>query len=164
MTRENPEVLCARLDHLSKVEGLWRAIAKECNPNDETAPSQAVEGLNRALQDFNFLESESFWLLLAQIDGRPVGYLTAVRIPKADERMGVLYIDELYVLNEYRRCGAGSALIGEVCRIGQELGFWRVRLNADQGNAEVCAFYEGNGFEHSGDGFFQKGIRKKSTE
>jgi GNAT superfamily N-acetyltransferase len=90
-----------------------------------------------------------------------VGYLTAVRIPKPDQRIGVLYIDELRVLTAYRRRGIGSALVQEVCDLGYDLGFWRVRLNADQDDSGVCAFYEKNGFKHGGDGFFEKKIPGK---
>ncbi len=96
--------------------------------------------------------------MLARLDGNLVGYLTAVRIPKADDRIGVLYIDELYVLKAYRRRGVGSTLGQEICKIGQELEFWRIRLNADEGNPTACAFYEANGFSHRGNGFFQKPV------
>lgn len=161
MTNGSIEVIRARSSHLSDVEDLWRDIAREVEPNDEAAPAREVEGLNRSLQAFDFLESDSFWLLIARSGDKPIGYLTTVRIPKPDKRMGVLYIDELHVLKEHRRRGAGSALVQEVCDIVQELGFWRVRLNADQNDPGVCAFYEANGFKHSGDGFFQKEIPKK---
>jgi ribosomal protein S18 acetylase RimI-like enzyme len=92
------------------------------------------------------------------VGGDPVGYVTTVRIPKADDRIGVLYIDEIYVLKAHRRRGIGSVLVQEVCRIGQELGLWRVRLHADENDPGICAFYEANGFRHSGNGFFQRQI------
>lgn len=153
-------VLQAKPEHLAEIEALWRSIARESNPEDDRAPYREVKGLYRSLQTFNLLESDSFWLFLARVDGNPVGYLTTVRIPKADDRIGVLYIDELYVLETYRRRGVGSALVQEVCRIGQELTFWRVRLNADENDPGVCAFYETNGFRHGGNGFFQRQISR----
>lgn len=158
MDEPHIEVLQAGPEHLAEVEDLWRAIARESNPKDDNAPSREVRGLHRSLQRFDWLGSDSFWLLLARVDGSPVGYSTTVRIPKADDRIGVLYIDELCVLEAHRRHGVGSALVQEVCRIGRELGFWRIRLNADENDPGVCAFYEANGFRHGGNGFFQRQI------
>ena len=152
------EILHVKSEHLAQVEELWRAIARESDPGDDERPTREVRGLHRSLQRFDFLGSDSFWLLLASVDGNPVGYVTTVRIPKADERTGVLYIDELHVLEAYRRRGVGSALVQAVCKIGQALGFWRVRLNADENDPGVCAFYEANGFRHRGNGFFQRQI------
>ena len=158
MARSSTDILHAKSEHLAAIEGLWRTIAAEHTSTDEMVLSRVVDGLRSSLHGFNLLESASFWLLLARKDGIPAGYLTTVRIPKADHRKGVLYIDELYVLQGYRRCGIGSSLLREVYRLGQELGFWRIRLNADQNDAGVCSFYEANGFSHGGDGFFQRPI------
>ena len=162
MTENQIDILLARSENLSEVEELLRAMAKESNPDNATTPSREVEGFHLSLQKFNFLQSDSFWFLLARLRNGPTGYLTAIRIPKADDRIGVIYIDELHVLKGYRRCGVGSALVQEACRIGQALGFWRIRLNADQNDSGVCSFYEANGFTHAGDGFFQKPISTKN--
>jgi GNAT superfamily N-acetyltransferase len=152
------QVVRARSEQVSQIEALWRAIARESEPGDKGAPSREVRGLHTSLRGYDFLATDSFWLLLGQVDNRPVAYLTAVRIPKPDARLGVLYIDELYVLTAFRRRGIGSALVGQACHIARELGLWRVRLNADQHDPGVVAFYEANGFTHSGDGFFQKRV------
>jgi GNAT superfamily N-acetyltransferase len=154
------EIVPATSQHLLEIQDLWHAIAQESEPNDENASAHAVQGLNQSMQRFDFFASDAFWLLLARLDGKPVGYLTAVRIPKADDRIGVLYIDELYVVQAYRRLGIGSALVKGACSIGQELGYWRVRLNADPNDPRVHAFYRASGFSDDGHGFFQKQIHQ----
>lgn len=158
MSHNTIEIATARVEDLPAVKALFQAIEKEHNPDHNKAPLRAVMGIETSRQAFDFLASTSFWLLLARIDERPVGYLTVVRVPKLDDRIGVLYIDELYVLSPYRRQGVGSALIESVSEIGRNLGYWRVRLNADETDEGVCLFYEGNGFKHSGNGFFEKSI------
>ena len=158
MTDLGIEVFDARSEHLAVVDDLWRRIANEVEPNNKASPAREVQGLKRSLREFDFLESDSFWFLIAALGRKPVGYLTAARIPKADRRLGVLYVDELYVLTAYRCRGVGSALVGKVCTIGLELGYWRVRLKADQNDPRACSFYETIGFNQDGDGFFQRPI------
>jgi GNAT superfamily N-acetyltransferase len=158
MSHNTIEILIASSAELSAVIELFQSIEKEYNPTDNQAPLRAVKGIKASRRAFDFLGSTSFWLLLARKDDRLTGYLTVVRIPKLDNRLGVLYIDELYVLSQYRRQGLGSALLEKVSEIGRQLSYWRVRLKADQTDESVCLFYERNGFTHSGDGFFEKNI------
>ena len=137
---------------------LFRAIEAEEWPGRTDAPDLAEKGFGVSRESFDFLSSDSFWLLGAELDGKLVSYASVVRIPKADARRGTLYIDELYVLRAHRRQGLASALLGAVHQLARDLRFWRIRLNADPDDTAVRAFYESLGYHDNGDGFFQRDV------
>ena len=91
--------------------GLLRAIEAEVRPHDPTAATQAESGVRASLKQFDFTQSDSCWIVLAEVSGSPAGYAAAVRIPKADARTGFVFVDELYVLHAYRRSGVATALL-----------------------------------------------------
>ncbi len=58
-------------------------------------------------------------VLLARIGSAPVGYLTAAVIPKLDQRLGVLYVDELWVAPPHRSAGIARAMLSAAAaRVG----------------------------------------------
>ena len=161
MSRCEVSVIRADAKDTSCVIGLFREIEAEEEPNHPEAQELAEKEFNQSLMYFNFLQSDSFWVLLGQRDGKTVGYATVVRIPKVDARLGVLYVDEVYVLKPYRRKEVGTALFQEIYRMAQAFGYWRIRLNADPADPIVRSFYESLGFKDSGNGFFEKKVEHK---
>lgn len=133
--------------NLAEFDAFLRRDAAQSQPENPDAPRAFVDGLHGSLEAFDFLASNSHWLLAAEIDGQYVGYLTAVRIHKADERVAVLFVDELMVLDEYRRRGVASALWREVHLLAQETGAWRIRLCVDPDNVAAREFYRSVGLE-----------------
>ena len=96
---------------LQKLEQLWRDIEREEHPGDGEAQERAVREARLSLSVFDYLDSDSFWIFAAEADHRYVGYAAAARIPKADARVGFLYIDELYVLADYRNRGHATRIM-----------------------------------------------------
>lgn len=131
------------------VKSLLREIETETQSDGLCAQRLAEAGLDHSLASFDSLTSDSFWLLLALVADTPVGYATLVRMPKADVRVAVLYLDEIHVLKQHRRCGVASALIHEAEAITREIGAWRMRLLVDPGNDAARRLYASLGFDES---------------
>lgn len=71
-------------------------------------------------------------LAVVAFDGeRVVGGLTAYLLRKFEQERSEIYIYDLAVAEERRRQGVATALVGEVRRIGREVGAWTVFVQAD---------------------------------
>jgi GNAT superfamily N-acetyltransferase len=134
---------------LRKFEEFLRRDAAQAEPGDSDAPQAFVHGFRKSLKRFDFLSSESHWLVAAELDGQYVGYFTAVRVHKADGRAAVLFVDEIMVLAKYRRRGVGRALWREIECIARQIGAWRIRLCVDSGNEIAREFYGGLGLQET---------------
>lgn len=156
-TAAHVSVVRAQAQDLVLVKDLFREIDREAG--EALVPRGFVEqadGIEASLRHHDFTRSDAFWIWLARAGPAWAGYATAARIPKLDRRVGVLYLDEIYVLQRFRRLGAGSALLDAVFTLARELGCWKIRLNADRTRRGLRRFYERNGFRDDQDGFFQK--------
>jgi len=147
--REAIRIVRVRREDLPKLEDFLRKDATQAHPDDPAAPQAFVDGVRKSLDSLDFLSSDSHWLLAAEIDGDYVGYLNAVRIHKADGRIAVLYVDELMVLNVFRRRGVATALWEEVHRLAREIGAWRIRVTVDPDNDGARQFYRSVGLRES---------------
>ena len=128
-------------EDLPKFEEFLKKDALQEETVSHTASRRFVAGLYESLNTFDFLSSNSHWLLAAEIEGQYVGYLTAIRIHKVDARKAVLFVDELMVLNEYRRRGVATALMEEAQAIAREIGAWRFRLCVNLENPAARTLY-----------------------
>lgn len=140
------EIIRVKPEHAPLVKTLFRQIEAEAQPDNPAAPDLAESGFDRARASYDFLGSDACWLLLALRDGEAVGYATLVRIPKADARVAVLFLDELYVLERFRRHGVATALIHQGEAIAREIGAWRLRLLVDPNNEAGRQLYASLGF------------------
>jgi ribosomal protein S18 acetylase RimI-like enzyme len=139
-------VVLVRAGDLSKLGALLRAIEREENPDDPHAVQRSDDGLLRSLKGYAVTQSVSTFILLAFVQEEPVGMATLVRIPKLDDRIGLLYLDELHVLKAHRRCGVGSAIITKAVELTRELGLAGIRLLTRPANVGAQRFYEHLGF------------------
>ena len=122
--------------------------------------ADAVAGLRASRQRFDLLESDSCWLLLAEVEGQPAGLAAAARLPKADARAGFLFVDELNVLPAYRRQGVARALLRHVIALADELGLAGVRLLVRPENEAARRLYRSLGFEEHATLFGQRLSRR----
>ncbi len=126
---------------LPKLERLWGDIVREEHPGDGEAEGRAIRESKRSLATFDYLDTDSFWIFASEADGRYVGYAAAARIPKADARIGFLYIDELYVLSGYRMQGHATRLMEMAVAHSMKLGLGGVRLLVEPENAAARHLY-----------------------
>jgi ribosomal protein S18 acetylase RimI-like enzyme len=118
----------------------------------------AVEGLMRSRARHDLLASDSFWLLLAQVDAQPAGLAAVARLPKVDGRAGYLFVDELSVLPAYRRQGVATALLQHTLALADEWGLAGVRLLVRPENEAARRLYQSLGFDESATLFCQRRV------
>jgi ribosomal protein S18 acetylase RimI-like enzyme len=109
----------------------------------------AVVELRAARAGYELLATDSFWLLLASVEGAPAGLAAVARVPKTDARVGFLFVDELRVLPAYRRQGVATALLEHAVALADELGLAGVRLLVRPENEAARALYQRLGFDES---------------
>lgn len=144
------ELCSVRIEHeIEPLRRFFRNMGAVQAPGDPAAPERAEQGLLRFLEALDGLHSESCWLFLARWGDEPAGYALAVRVPKADERLGFLFVDELYVLPAFRRRGVGQALLGEIQALARKLGLAGVRLLVRPRNRPARRLYRRMGFRES---------------
>lgn len=137
---------------LAAIHALLAADANE----QGRSRAAAVLGFDDALARFDFLRSNSFWLLIAFYQGKPAGWLSAARIPKGDARASFIFVDELWVLQACRRKGLATALLNEITSIARENGAHGIRLIAMPDNEAALAFYRRAGFNLEDSVFCEK--------
>ncbi|TGQ11363.1 GNAT family N-acetyltransferase [Mesorhizobium sp. M00.F.Ca.ET.217.01.1.1] len=98
------------------------------------------------LESFGFGPNPHFKVLFAEIEGNTVGmclffpyYSTWIGRPG-------LYIQDLFVDEQYRGERIGERLLRHVARIGREGGCTHMRLTVDDGNEGAVKFYQRHGF------------------
>ena len=131
-------------------------IEGEANPSDEMVRERATAGVHASLVRYDFTHSDSCWMLLATLGDAPAGYASVVRIPKADARVGFLFVDELYVLQAFRRAGVARALLDAVEQLAVELGLAGVRLLVRIENEAARNLYRKAGYAQSQTTFCEK--------
>ncbi len=123
---------------------MMRALAeKEPNPNPGSFREVAVS------KAFRFLlvhpDRGRLWVLV--VDGKLVGYIV-LTLGFSFEFFGTdAFIDELYVLPEYRRRGFGLDAVKYLEAEAHKLGVNAVHLEVDEGNEPAFELYRRMGFE-----------------
>ena len=87
-----------------------------------------------------FLRDDRHHLLVASLNGRPAGFVSAVEILHPDKPVE-LFLNELGVDEPYRRRGVATALLEELCRVGRELDCATIWVLTDQDNDAAMATY-----------------------
>lgn len=88
---------------------------------------------------------------LASAGGEDVGF-TIVRIrPNMYSDAQEAYLAELYVREDHRRKGLGSALLDATIDFARERGCDRIELNTDEGDRDAHRLYESKGFTNISD-------------
>lgn len=108
---------------------LNRAFALE-ELTEEDDPRLKSKDLTQHFSDaFDFLLDRSeCQLLLWYEDSIAVGFVTIVTYPSAWNGGWTVYVDDPYVLPDYRRRGIATALLQEVDRYAGEIGAKRIQL------------------------------------
>jgi len=85
--------------------------------------------------------------LLARVDGAPAGHLVG-RLGTSELRPGAktAVLESMRVGEEFRRAGAGSALVAEFIAWAERNGATEFRVTAFVDNEAAIAFYRSHGF------------------
>lgn len=88
--------------------------------------------------------------LVAEKDGKAVGFIAGDGNWIDQEGERVLEIHELFVLPEERRKGVGSMLLKEILEYGKKRGLKKVELWVGKTNYQAICFYKKFGFKEVG--------------
>jgi GNAT superfamily N-acetyltransferase len=94
-----------------------------------------------------FNERPFFEALIAERAGRVIGFALFFPHYSTWEGRPGLFIEDLFVVEEERRTGAGRALLTACARIAHERGWARLELSVLDWNP-ARAFYEAHGMSH----------------
>lgn len=118
-------------------------------PDGEVNPLLALEEDTLGL--FDLIEKDLMHVYMARLDGLLAGYISASVIPKPDKRLGTMFVDELWVPEDYRGQGIAKVLMNRIIELSEHLGLWRTRLYVSTENPAGIGCYEGVGMKRSGD-------------
>jgi GNAT superfamily N-acetyltransferase len=107
----------------------------------EPPTAEAIARLKRDLKS----ESPYFFAHLAMVEGEPVGYVCYFFTYSTFLARPTLFLEDIFVLDQYRKSGVGSALL-EFCVLeAQRKECGRMEWNVLDWNSEAIRFYEGTG-------------------
>ena len=120
----------------------WRQNGMEREPSCEPVSEQIQKELN----------DPNLYVYAAMEDGRYVGWISLVYIPKIGKwgGHGHLYVDELWVAEQYRRQGCGKTLMAKADELKDKLEATGIRLYVNVNNPGAKALYEGCGYREDG--------------
>ena len=99
------------------------------------------EGEHRLLQDA-FGEKRRIEVLLAEIDGRAIGYAIFLETYSSFLALPTLYLEDLFVRPDARRSGAGHAVMGWLARETLRRGYGRLEWMVLDWNRLAIEFYD----------------------
>jgi GNAT superfamily N-acetyltransferase len=99
----------------------------------------------------NRLRADCLWdkpryeAFMAEIDGEYVGYVIYFFTYSSFLALPTLYVEDIFVLEPYRRRGVGQRMFDRCRAVAKETGCGRVEFTVLQWNKSAQAFYEKNG-------------------
>ena len=135
----NAAIRPARPDDAATIASLIRELAAYEKLEDHARAT--AEDLGRHL----FGERPAAEVILAEVEGEPVGF--ALFFPTFSTFRGQpgLYLEDLFVRPEHRGRGIGKALLARVARIAVDRGCGRLEWSVLDWNAPSIAFYRAQG-------------------
>ena len=126
----------------------WRENSFEREPVSCVMPEEVLQ----------VLRGGSLRVYAAESAGRFVGWISLVRMPKISrfEGQGYIYVDEIWVQEDFRRRGIGAALLKTADAWAAEAGDAGVRLYVNTENPEARRLYEKCGFAAQGTAEFME--------
>jgi len=115
-----------------------------------------------------YLADPSRTLLIAEVDGTPIGYTMLVFVDPADAEVAaavtvhpIAELSKFYVLQDQHGAGVSAALMTATLAVARERGSAGVWLGVNQLNGRANRFYEKHGFAIVGTKGFELGGRRE---
>lgn len=108
------------------------AEADKMTPLDEDAQERLISDLDR----------KRFSMVLAEWEGKPIGYAAFVETYSTFEARPTLYIDDLFVFSTYRGRHVGYELFRYCLRQAKERGCGRMEWRVLDWNRSAFGFYD----------------------
>lgn len=135
-------------NHIARLHTLsWQIAYSHILPVAYLSDEVPTEHAIRWRQYLDRNEKEWGLVLIAEVDGEPVGIVSAER--PVDPALGVL-LDCLHVHPSHHGSGTGKRMIEAVRAWARGLGVDRVHLKVLEGNERAIGFYEHNGWQLAG--------------
>ena len=106
----------------------------------ERAPEQVV-GTPELLRKWLFGDAPAAEALIGEVDGEPAGFALFHGTFSTWECRPGLWLEDLFVLPEFRRYGVGGRLLARVARTTLERGYTRLGWTALDWNEMALGFY-----------------------
>ena len=87
-------------------------------------------------------------VFIAEVNNKIVGYLAgSINVEQSYNTRTLAELDNMYILEEYRKYGIGSKLVNELKFYCRSLGIQELKVTASYKNVNAINFYRKNGFE-----------------
>lgn len=106
----------------------------------ERAPDQVV-GTPELLRRWLFGDAPAAEALIGEVDGEPAGFALFHATFSTWECQPGLWLEDLFVLPEFRRFGVGGRLLGSVAKVALDRGYNRLGWTALDWNEMALSFY-----------------------
>jgi ribosomal protein S18 acetylase RimI-like enzyme len=129
-------------------------VTQRLGPGDEHEVERFAEAFDDPVlpeATRTFLGEERHHLIVAYVDGHPAGFVSAVEVLHPDKDGPELFLNEIGVIERFRRHGAASALLDDLKRLGWERGCRMIWVLTDEGNPAAMALYAKAGGLWDGD-------------
>lgn len=107
--------------------------------------SHAVTGSAEKLGRDLFGERSRVDALLVEAEGRALAFALFFHNYSTFLTQSGLYLEDIFVLPEYRRCGIGKALLSEVAKVARDRGCARLEWSVLDWNVSAIGFYRSLG-------------------
>ncbi len=124
--KEDIETLLSLIDSLADYESLPR-------PDNDARARLAGHG---------FGPHPKFEVFLAEVDGKAVGYSISFETYSSFLARPTFYLEDLFVMPEYRKLGAGLALFKNCVRLARQRDCGRMEWQVLDWNENAIRFYE----------------------
>jgi len=147
-----------RLAQPSDLDAVVYLLGRQlCEHRIDTASEQIKSVIERILVDTRL----GFVLVAAGPDGKPIGVAFGTSILGIEHGGTSGWIEELYVLPEFRERGIGSQMITEFIRVAARLGWRAIDIEVDVDHRRVESLYGRHGFQPVPRGRFCRKLDKK---
>ncbi len=119
-------------------------ITKLSEYEHQTPPDKTIQ--DRLRQDY-FATQSKYKAYIANVDGKPAGYITYFFTYSTFVALPTLFLEDIFVLENYRKLGVGKALFNFVKQQAKAAGCGRIDFTVLKWNKMAQDFYHKNDAE-----------------